>query len=124
MKPQCKNVFIGGHSASVHEHGVVVRSGVSQEKQFFQKEKSFELALDRRRILIPEITDEGIGTLAFDDEKVLARDVRDFLNIQTARLQKDFGIQVDRLSMLPSVFQTNSGGQLQGVFFSPEKYAA
>lgn len=79
----------------------------------------FILPLGPRQIMIPEITDEGIATLAFEDEKVLARASRDFLNAISEKLRTELSIQVDRLPMLPPVFQSMVSGQRQGVFFSP-----
>jgi len=79
----------------------------------------FLLALGRKHIMIPEITDEGISTLVFEHEKTLAREARDFLNQQAELLRQKLGYKVDRLAMIPPIYQTSQGGEKQAVYFSP-----
>jgi hypothetical protein len=69
--------------------------------------------------MIPEITEEGIATLAFEQEKALARTAMNFLNAQARLLSLQYGYTVDRLPMVPPVWQSEVGGEKQAVFFSP-----
>ncbi len=79
----------------------------------------FLLALGKKHIMIPEITDEGISTLAFEYEKTLAREARDFLNQQAELLRQKLGYRVDRLAMIPPIYQVSQGSEKQAVYFSP-----
>lgn len=77
------------------------------------------LALGKKHLMIPEITEEGIQTLAFEAEKALARKAKDFLNTQASLLGSKYQYQVDRLPMTPPIWQSQDGGETQAVFFSP-----
>lgn len=77
------------------------------------------LALGKKHVMIPEITEEGINQLGFDNEKPLARTARDFLNAQAERLKNQYGYRVDRLPMLPPLYQVDQKGERQAVYFSP-----
>lgn len=77
------------------------------------------LAIGKKRVMIPEITEEGINMLAFENEKPLARTARDFLNEQAERLKNQYGYQVDRLTMLPPLYQIEQNGEKRAVYFSP-----
>ncbi|MEY4065998.1 MAG: Porphyromonas-type peptidyl-arginine deiminase [Pseudomonadota bacterium] len=79
----------------------------------------FVLALGKLHLMVPEITDEGIATLAFENEKILARKARDFLNEQATQLAQQYGYRVDRLTMLPPIYQVDQGGEKQAVYISP-----
>ncbi|NBX16370.1 MAG: hypothetical protein EBR09_03280 [Proteobacteria bacterium] len=79
----------------------------------------FVLALGRKHLMIPEITEEGIATLAFEQEKTLARTAMAFLNAQALLLSSQYDYKVDRLPMIPPIWQTETGSEKQAVFFSP-----
>ncbi|MEN9824269.1 MAG: Porphyromonas-type peptidyl-arginine deiminase [Pseudomonadota bacterium] len=79
----------------------------------------FVLAVGKKNLMIPEITEEGIATLAFEQEKALARTAMNFLNAQASLLSSQYGYKVDRLPMVPPVWQSEVGGEKQAVFFSP-----
>jgi hypothetical protein len=69
--------------------------------------------------MIPEITEEGIASLAFEQEKTLARSAMTFLNAQAQLLNSQYGYKVDRLPMVPPIWQTETGSEKRAVFFSP-----
>ncbi|NBW80824.1 hypothetical protein EBR21_03635 [bacterium] len=79
----------------------------------------FVLAIGKKHLMIPEITEEGIATLAFDQEKMLARSAMEFLNAQARLLSSQYEYKVDRLPMVPPIWQTETGSEKQAVFFSP-----
>lgn len=79
----------------------------------------FVLALGRKHLLIPQITDEGIATLAFEHEKLLAKTAKSFLDEQASRMASEYGYKVDRLPMVPPIYQVEENGQKQAVYLSP-----
>ena len=77
------------------------------------------LAMGKKHVMIPKITEEGIATLGFEHERPLARAAMDFLNAQAERLTSQYGYQVDRLEMVPPIYQIEQGGEKQAVYMSP-----
>lgn len=77
------------------------------------------LAMGKKHVMIPKMTEEGIATLGFEHERPLARAAMDFLNAQAERLASQYGYQVDRLEMVPPIYQIDQGGEKQAVYMSP-----
>lgn len=75
------------------------------------------MALAPDEILIPEITQEGIDSLAYEADKPLAHQAREFLDRQAAALADK--VRVTRLAMLPPISQQDLHGTRIGVYVSP-----